>query len=69
MATFRETRNTLLIAHADGVISDEEMALLYDVNRSKNLDFPFWKYDMLCIQIQRRKTYILVCHILFSSLT
>ena len=34
----------LLLAHYEGLINDEEVMLLYDVNSSKNL-IPSWKYD------------------------
>lgn len=44
MATFRETREALMIAHSDGVINDEEFIILYGLNTSKNLDFPYWKH-------------------------
>ena len=27
------------------LIDDEEMLLLYNLNRSKNLDIPYWKYE------------------------
>ena len=45
MATFREAREALLLANDLNLIDDEEMLLLYDLNRSKNLDIPYWKYD------------------------
>ena len=35
----------LLLAHYEGLTSHEEVMLLYDVNSSKNLTLPFWKYD------------------------
>ena len=35
----------LLLADYEGLINDEEVMLLYDVNSSKNLSLPFWKYD------------------------
>ena len=44
MATFREAREALLLANDLDLIDDEEMLLLYDLNRSKNLDIPYWKY-------------------------
>ena len=34
----------LLLAHYEGLINDEEVMLLYDVNSSKNL-ISSWKYD------------------------
>lgn len=45
MATFREAREALLLANDLDLIEDEELLLLYDVNTSKNLDIPYWKYD------------------------
>ena len=44
MATFRELRDSLLFAYQYGSIYDTEFALLYDLNCSENLDFPYWKY-------------------------
>ena len=40
MATFRKLRELLLTSFDDGNISEDEFLLLYDVNRSKNPDFP-----------------------------
>ena len=45
MATFREAREALLLANDLDLIDDEEMLLLYDLNRSRNLDIPYWKYE------------------------
>ena len=44
MATLREAREALLFAYQDGSIDDTEFALLYDLNSSENLEFPYWKY-------------------------
>ena len=44
MVTFREAREALLFAYQDGRIDDTEFALLYDLNSSENLEFPYWKY-------------------------
>ncbi|CAB4022426.1 Hypothetical predicted protein, partial [Paramuricea clavata] len=41
----RENRNALLNAHDEGFIDDEEFLMLYDVNRSTNLDLPYWDYE------------------------
>ena len=38
MATFREAREALLLAHDENIITAEEYFLL---NTSKNLDFPY----------------------------
>ena len=44
MPGLREVRTALLLAHHDNLIEDEELLLLYDLNRSKNPDFPYWRY-------------------------
>ena len=40
-------RNRLAIveAYGDGYLNDEEFVLLYDLNRSTNLELPYWEYD------------------------
>ena len=45
MATFREAREALLLAHDENIITAEEYFLLNDLNTSKNLDFPEWLHD------------------------
>ena len=45
MATFREAREALLLAHDNGAIDDQELLFLFDINTSKNLDLPFWSYE------------------------
>ena len=44
MPNFRETREALLHVHSGNVIDDEEFALLFDLNTSKNRDIEYWKY-------------------------
>ena len=44
MAAFREAREALMFTYQDGSIDDTEFALLYDLNSSQNLEFPYWKY-------------------------
>ena len=41
MPNFRQTRETLLHAHSDNVIDDEEFVLLFDLNNSKNSDIEY----------------------------
>lgn len=36
-----------MLSYDEGLINDEEMVLLYDMNKSKNPDFPYWKYSKL----------------------
>lgn len=43
MTSLKEVRNQLLISH-EGVLNDEEFLLLYDLNRSNNLDLPYDSY-------------------------
>ena len=45
MASFREVRDLLLVGYDDGDISEDELLLLYDLNTSKNPDFPYECYD------------------------
>ena len=44
MASFKEIRSILLQIFDDGDISEDEFLLLYDVNTSKNPDFPYESY-------------------------
>ena len=44
MMSLKEVRNQLLISHEDGVINDGELLLLYDLNRSDNVDLPYNSY-------------------------
>ena len=43
--SFRKTREALLLSHDENMINDEEFVMLYNINTSKNLDYPYWKYD------------------------
>ena len=61
----------LLLAHDGGNVNDEELILLFDLNRSRNLDLPYWKYlDHLetdeCISEFRfeKEDIFTLCHIL-----
>ena len=45
MPGLREEREALLMAHFENAIDDEEFLLLYDINKSKNPDFPYWNYE------------------------
>ena len=44
MASFRDIRNLLVESFHEGDISEDEFLLLYDVNTSKNPDFPYECY-------------------------
>ena len=41
MTSLKQVRNQLLIIHDDGVLNDDELLLLYDLNRSNVLDQPY----------------------------
>ena len=45
MASFRKAREMLTVAYTDNLISDEEFLLLYDLNKSKNLELPYDEHD------------------------
>ena len=44
MATFRDVRDLLAVACFEDIIDEEEFLLLWDLNTSKNLDFPYEDY-------------------------
>ena len=44
--SLKEAKQQLLYAFDDGLISDEECLLLYDLNGSTNLDFPYEQYSL-----------------------
>ena len=44
MSSLREIRELLVDFYMNGVLSDEEFVVLYDENRSKNLDLPYDEY-------------------------
>ena len=50
MPKLRDVRNELLIAHSNDVIDDEEFILLYDINRSTNLDLSYWNYERFTME-------------------
>ncbi|CAB3990059.1 Hypothetical predicted protein [Paramuricea clavata] len=45
MCSFRKTRDLLAVAVDDGYVNEEEFLLQWDVNTSKNLDFPVHTYS------------------------
>ena len=42
--TFREAREHLLYAFSESLINYKDLALLCDLNTSKNRDFHYWEY-------------------------
>ena len=51
MPSLREIRDMLLFAHSDNLISEEECLLLYDLNKSSNLELPYWSYDQFDLDL------------------
>jgi hypothetical protein len=45
MASFRDARLMLLDSYDDGLIDEEELLVLYDLNTSKNPVFPYESYE------------------------
>ena len=45
MSSLRDGREAICVAYNDNIISDEEFIALFDLNKSKNPDFPYWKHD------------------------
>ena len=41
----REVRELLLLSYDEKMIDETEFLLLYNINRSRNPDFPYWKYN------------------------
>ena len=46
MASFKETRNLVLESYVDGTIDEDDFMLLYDINQSKNPEFPHENYEL-----------------------
>ena len=51
MPSLRNVRDTLLFAHSESLINDEELVLLYDLNTSNNLELPYWSYDQFDLDL------------------
>ena len=51
MSNFRGTRETLLHAHFNNVIDDEEFAFLFYLNSSKIPDINYWKYHTFDVNV------------------
>lgn len=50
MPYLRDVRNSLLIAHDQGLVLDEELLLLLEANSSKNPEFSYEKYERFSIE-------------------
>ena len=45
MPNLRNVRDHLLFGFKKNLLNDEEFIHLYDINTSKNRDFPYWQCD------------------------
>ena len=45
MPKLKTVRDSLLITHSENILDDEKLLLLFDVNRSTNLDLPYSSYE------------------------
>ena len=45
MPNLKTVRDIILLANADHLIDDDECLLLYDLNKSKNLNLPYHSYE------------------------
>ena len=50
MASFRKARDELLVSFCQEIINEDEFLLLYDVNKSKNPEYPYWNYERFTLQ-------------------
>ena len=46
MASFKETRSLVLESYVDGAIDEDDFMLLYNINQSKNREFPHKNYEL-----------------------
>ena len=45
MAALADVQELLVDAYFDDLLDDEEFVLFYELNRTRNPPFPYWKYD------------------------
>ena len=45
MPKLKTVGDSLVIAHSENIIDDEELLLLFDANHSTNLDLPYWSCE------------------------
>ena len=45
MASFKKTREMIVIAYAEKLLTDEEFLFLYEANKPVNLDLPYYEYE------------------------
>ena len=45
MASLRKTREMIVIAYVEGLLTDEEFMFLYETNKPVNLELPYYEYE------------------------
>ena len=45
MASFKKTREMIVIAYAEKLLTDEEFLFLYEANKPVNLELPYYEYE------------------------
>ena len=45
MVSLRKTREMIVIAYAEGLLTDEEFMFLYETNQPVNLELPYYEYE------------------------
>ena len=50
MASFRKVRDKLLVSFCEEIINEDEFLLLYDANKWKNPEYPYWNYERFTLQ-------------------
>ena len=51
MPSVREITDMLLFGHRDNLISKEEFLLMYYLNKSRNLEVPYWSFDQFNLDL------------------
>ena len=51
MARLRDIRDLIAYEYGNNELTDDEFMLLYDINSSKNPDFPYWHYEKFDISL------------------
>ena len=68
MANLREVRDILTIAYTDGMLSNEQFLLLYDINTSHNPDYPYWNYEAFDLdKLDNDECWVLSCTLLVKE--
>ena len=47
--SFKDVRNSIILAYGDGYLDGEEFFILYEYYRSANPSYPYWEFDRFCL--------------------